>query len=167
MSHNLSDSARRTIARIGSLYERAVAMVTGSPHAHPALRNWEWHRASALACMEEAAHLYVAGLESLLRQPLRVGYVAGRGKPEFVCDTPGEGEAHRFRLIGRELQQEEGAADAVLAAFGDVDNEVLRAFAEGLCALRRLGSFRKTRELRLQPDPPSTLELEHLGEIHH
>jgi len=154
---HLSDSAGHYVARIGSLYDRAVSLVKGSSADQAALRTWEWHRASARACTEEAAHLYVAGLEALLKRPLTVRCADRRGKPEFICLMEDEGTQHSFRFLGRELCADgDGEQEAVVEAFGHEDTAVLAAFAEGLCELRHLGSFRRPRELKLQPDPPSS-----------
>lgn len=147
------ESARRYVARIGSLYEKARSLVAGSSPEHGPLAAWEWHRTSAQACVDEAVLIYIEGLETLLAEPVEVRCIEESSAPRFTC-LLGESEAG----VGFEVQDgaantdSEAAMSAAQRAFGKAHNEVLAAFAEGLQRLHALGAFRQNDRLKLQPE---------------
>ena len=143
-------TSRHYMSRIRAVFHRARALMRNSD-CSAALRNWQWHRSSARACVDEAVLIYIQGLESLLDKALRVRRELGDGPVRFVCEV--EGNSGNFVLPGLDLDQREAAEHARLeAAFGCLDMAVLKAFAEGLADLERFGGFDEHSELRLQPE---------------
>jgi hypothetical protein len=155
-SNNISDSARHYVERIGSLYARARAMIGRASHDHDTLQNWQWHRASAEACLDEAVLIYLEGLEGLLQAPVSVRLEGeARAPAVFACQV-GADKERVFRFADDEgpaaALDDENQRRAVETLFGKVDREVLDAFAEGLCQLRQLGEFGRSGRIKLSPE---------------
>ena len=150
-SNSISDSARHYVERIGSLYARARAMIGRTPHDQDALQTWQWHRASAQACVDEAVLIYLEGLEGLLQAPVSAR-VEGA---VFACQVDGDKELI-FRFAADDgpvaALDDENQRRAAETLFGNTDREVLDAFAEGLCQLRQLGEFGHSGRIRLSPN---------------
>jgi hypothetical protein len=151
MPQHLNQSARSYVEKIGALYERARSLVSRRPRDDSRLQMWEWHRASARACVEEAALIYSDGLRALLKRPVTVNCRRGLGAPLFECRAGGD-PAHSFRVHRSVLMETPQEREAVAQAFGDTAAETLAAFAEGLRELQRLGGFKRQRSMNLQPD---------------
>lgn len=150
LAGSLNQSARHYVEKIGALYERARSLVTRRLHNDRRLQVWEWHRASAQACVEEASLIYADGLEALLKEAVTVTYLKGPGAPRFDCRIEAVPES-RFRVCGGVLMETPQERESVERLFGGTDAEVLEAFAEGLCKLQRLGGFKRQRSVTLQP----------------
>lgn len=151
--HHFSLSARHYVEKIGALYERARSLVTHRSRHDSRLQVWEWHRASAQACIEEAALIYGDGLSALLRETVTVSCGKGLGAPQFYCRVETvDQSAQSFRVYRGVRIDEPLEREAVERLFGGTDTEVLKAFAEGLCKLQRLGAFKRRRSLTLPPD---------------
>jgi hypothetical protein len=148
-----SESARRYVARIGSLYERARALVAGTSPEHRPMAAWDWHSTSAQACVEEAVLIYIEGLEILLSEPVEVRSEEESGALRFIC-LPMKGAAGTsFEAVdGAIVANSDEAKSAVEHAFGPGHREVLTAFADGLQRLHALGAFGRSNKLKLQPD---------------
>jgi hypothetical protein len=153
--NSISESARHYVERIGSLYNKAKARIGRAPHDRDALQNWQWHRASAQACLEEAVLIYLEGLEALLQAPVTVELGGETGAPMFICHVGAGGELV-FRLGAAEAAAAVLAHDdersAVEALFGKADRELLEVLAEGLSQLRWLGEFEQRGRIKLTPE---------------
>jgi hypothetical protein len=138
----------RWVSRIGSLYERARSLVSGG-HEDPALvAPWEWHCASAQACVEEAVLIYIEGLGTLLRHPLSVRCTVDAQRPHFDCSPP---DGAGFEVGPEGVVADGDAAERTLSeAFGGRHPEVLRAFADGLQRLYALGAFGSRAAMKLE-----------------
>lgn len=150
--HGLSRSARRYIEKIGALYERARALVSRH-HDDSRLQVWEWHRASAQACVEEAALMYAEGVTALLNEAVTVSCVRGLGTAHFDCRVGADDPPRGFRVRRSVLMDTPEEREAVERLLGGGDAEVIEAFAEGLRKLYCLGTFARQRSLTLRPEP--------------
>ena len=157
---NLGDVARHYIARIGSIYDRARELLAGDSVSNSgSLDAWKWYRASAQACMEEAAIIYTEGLESLIKVPVRVDCHRAGTAPQFTClvaagDTPAAADSG-FRVGRKVIIDTDAERDAITALLGSTERHLLDAFAEGLCKLQLLGAFGQQRSIALNPEPAS------------
>ncbi len=154
---HLGDMTRQYVARIGSIYDRARAFLAHDARRSGSLESWNWYRASAQGCIEEAVIIYTEGLESLIRLPVMIEYQKGqRGSavPQFCCRVLAEhaGDSRSFCVRRKVILETQAQREAVEALLGSTEREVLGAFAEGLCNLRRLGAFKQRRSLRLDPE---------------
>jgi hypothetical protein len=153
-SGSSNGSARHYVERIGSLYARAKALIGLRSHERGLLQNWQWHRASAQACQDEAVLIYLEGLEALLRLPVSVRLNGEARAPVFVCEVKADTKlAFSLDAAARPAAALENAdaRGAVEALFGEADREVLEAFAEGLYQLQRLGEFDRSGRIKLTP----------------
>lgn len=154
---HFSDMTRQYVARIGSIYNRARALLVHDARHHGSLESWNWYRASAQGCIEEAVIIYTEGLETLIRLPVMIEYQQGQkgsSVPQFSCRLLDEKAADErgFRVRRKVMRETQNEREAVEALLGGTEREVLNAFAEGLCNLRRLGAFKHRRKLRLDPE---------------
>lgn len=159
--HHWSEATRRYVERIGALYERARSLVSHRSRHDNRLQVWEWHRASAQACVDEASLIYTEGLMALLHETVTVSCSKGLGAPQFYCRVEAaDRPAHSFRVYQGVLMDEPQEREAVERLFGGADAEVLEAFAEGLRKLHGLGAFKRHRSITLQPDAEPAASLE-------
>jgi hypothetical protein len=149
----LSRSARRYIEKIGALYDRARSLVVRHFHDDSRLQVWEWHRASAQACVEEASLMYIEGMTALLNEPVIVRCVRSLGAPHFDCRVGAEDPPRSFRVRRSVLMDTPEEREAVERLLGGSDSEVKEAFAEGLRKLYCLGAFQHEHSMTLQPEP--------------
>jgi hypothetical protein len=153
---HIGDVTRQYVARLGSIYDRAKSLLAGESHkTSGALESWKWYRASAQACMEEAAIIYTEGLESLIKVPLRVECRKQAGAPRFTCVLldPSEGTEQPGFHVGRKLVMDtEAQRHAVETLLGSTDRAFVSALSEGLCKLQHLGAFKDQGSITLNPD---------------